>query len=129
MRVVSYPDHPSPTLVPHVGILQDEFRPKDQKRSPQPSELAILVSQKKDRTDASSGIQEPWKRLEISIQLVPAEADTGNDDAQSLRCKDLRSQRAFGSFFAKYSLVDTKGATRARRALLFMCRFHAVIST
>ena len=43
--------------------------------------------------------------------------------------KDLRSQMALGSCFTRYFPDRIKSAARARRALLFLCRFHAAVST
>ena len=42
--------------------------------------------------------------------------------------KDLRSQMALGSCFTRYFPDRIKSAARARRALLFLCRFHAAVS-
>ena len=43
--------------------------------------------------------------------------------------KDLRSQMALGSCFTRYFPDRIKSAARARRALLFLCRLHAAVST
>lgn len=43
--------------------------------------------------------------------------------------KDLRSQMALGSCFTRYFPDRRKSAARARRALLFLCRFHAAVPT
>ena len=42
---------------------------------------------------------------------------------------DLRGRMAWGSCFIRHFPGRMKSATRARRALLFLCRFHAAVST
>ena len=160
----------------YVQVLQEEFRTRNQTRSPPPSKLAIFISQSQAKKKVSSWTHEPWKDFPSPVQLIQAKTDTMEHDAHSHECEgkhidqehvernaeavfhrvlrfsrisspvskesltdliestyafqtDLRSQVAFGSCFNRHFPADVKGAARARRALLFLSKFHAAVST